>query len=111
MRFIIKHAMFNHMTVKTTDNEAYNFELRKLESKTRILGVQYNKFLEDYNMQPSDIIDLHWQFQKPYLLLHPRDKDGIPKQRIVQSIVDLLCYRFLIIVFYLICSLLTYLCL
>ena len=75
--------MGNHMAVKTSDNHAYTFDLRKLENKTRIYGPVYQKFLEDYKMERSDYITLDFFRRGDYVRIHARDYNSIPKQRIV----------------------------
>ena len=67
VRMVINTSMGNYLPVKTAENEFYRFDLDKLEHNTRIHGDEYNEFLEDYNMERSDIVMLAFQPGKDYL--------------------------------------------
>ena len=94
VRSLVNNSMYKQMLVKTTDGHAYIFDLRKLQKKTRIYGVDYEKFLEDYKMVRGDRITLEWIPGEARLVIYPRDFKGFPKERtVVQGMLHILFFN------------------
>jgi hypothetical protein len=80
--------MFNSSTrfalsVRTNNRELYVFKLRKYHKKTQIFGSNYQNFLSDYNMNHGDQITLDMNNDSENVYIHPLDKHGNEKQRVV----------------------------
>ena len=83
---IVHSHLQDKLLVNTIHNHSYAFDLRKLQHKTRIHGDDYNKFLKDYDMEPSDMIIL--AFVDVPFAIYPRSSNGLPKERVVQDSVE-----------------------
>jgi hypothetical protein len=69
--------------VETPGRDLYNFKLEKKSYKTRIYGLDYANFLSEYNMKHGDQLRLYMNNKPPYMFMHPLDKYGYEKERVL----------------------------
>jgi hypothetical protein len=55
----------------------------KKSYKTRIYGLDYANFLSEYNMKHGDQLRLDMNNKPPYMFMHPLDKYGYEKERVL----------------------------
>jgi hypothetical protein len=68
------------LTIESGDSGVYNFLLDKMETRTRIFGPDYNKFLNDYDMHLNEKIRFDIIEEEENLFVTPLDIEDNSKE-------------------------------